>query len=367
MGIDGHLTRKQFLGIAATTLVAPKAAMALEEPEQSTTDISVADMKVADKFGAAEFDEVHHKLALPGVKKNISNFSTIRNLGLKNEVEPLLAFSPSGRQEGEGSRVSIKGLSNQTRQTTSDEDLAYLSTVELSQMVKSKKLSPVELTEIYLKRLKTYGSKLNCVVTLTEELAMQQAKVAQEEISKGHYRGRLHGIPYGIKDLFSVAGYRTTWGAEAFKDQMIDHDCAVVEKLNAAGAICLAKLSCGALAYDDVWWGGQTKNPWNVKQGSSGSSAGSACASAAGLVGFAIGTETLGSIISPSNRCRVSGLRPTYGRVSRYGGMVLTWTMDKVGPIARTIEDCAVVLGSIIGKDPRDIATKWRKALASEI
>ncbi|MBS1723833.1 MAG: amidase [Armatimonadetes bacterium] len=359
MGIDGNLTRKQFLGIVGTVVAAPKAALATVGPlpEEPGAAIELGDLETTEKVAGIALDEAHRKLALAGVRTNVKNYPGIRDLHMGNAVEPQLVFTPHGRQPKVGTAVSVKASTSRvTARPAKDEDLAYLSVVDLAALVKAKKVSPVELTKLYLSRLEAHGDKLKCVITLTPELAMKQAKQAEREIMSGHYRGLLHGIPYGIKDLFVVKGYRTTWGAEAFKEQVIDHDATVVRKLTEAGAVCLAKLSCGALAYDDVWWGGQTKNPWNPKQGSSGSSAGSACATAAGLVGFSIGTETLGSIISPSNRCRVSGLRPTYGRVSRYGGMVLTWTMDKVGPICRSAEDCAIVLAAIHGSDPLDPA-----------
>lgn len=239
----------------------------------------------------------------------------------------------------------------------SDEDIAFLTVNELGHLIRTKQISSTELTKIYLERLKRYGNRLLCVVTLTEELALRQAKAADEEIAKGKYRGPLHGIPYGIKDLFAVKGYPTQWGTEAFKGQVIDENCAVFEKLEMAGAVCLAKLSLGALAMNDNWFGGWTQNPWNSKEGSSGSSAGSAAAMAAGLAAFAIGTETSGSIVSPSQRCRVTGLRPTFGSVSRFGAMCLSWSMDKVGPICRTAEDAALVLEALLGRDERDMSS----------
>ena len=211
---------------------------------------------------------------------------------------------------------------------------------------------------MYIARLKKYGPKLNCVVTLTEDLAMSQAAAAEREIKAGKYRGPLHGIPWGGKDLFATKGIRTTWGAEPFRDQMIDYDATVIERLQNAGAVLVAKLSMGALAQGGRWFAGMTRNPWQVEEdriGSSGSSAGPASATAAGLVGFSIGTETLGSIISPSTRCGVVGLRPTYGRVSRYGAMGLSWTMDKIGPICRGVEDCAAALDAIYGPDGKDL------------
>src|SRR4030095_8453257 len=214
------------------------------------------------------------------------------------------------------------------------------------------------LTKMYLVRLKKYGPKLLCVVTLTEELALKQAEEADREIKSGKYRGPLHGIPCGVKDLFATKGIKTTWGAEPFREQMIDYDSTVVERLRDAGAVLVAKLSMGALAQGGRWFKGVTRNPWQpdeANQGSSGSSAGPASATSAGLVGFSIGTETLGSIVSPSSRCGTVGLRPTYGRVSRYGAMALSWTMDKIGPICRGVEDLAAVLAAIYGPDHRDI------------
>jgi Asp-tRNA(Asn)/Glu-tRNA(Gln) amidotransferase A subunit family amidase len=238
-----------------------------------------------------------------------------------------------------------------------DEDLAFLSLRELAHLVRTQQVSPTELTRLYLSRLKRYGDKLLCVVNLTEDLAMAQAAAAEKEINAGHYRGPLHGIPYGVKDLFSAKGIPTTWGAGPYEHQVFNYDSAVVGKLQVAGAILVAKLSCGSLAQGDVWFRGTTKNPWNPKQGSSGSSAGSASATAAGLVGFSIGTETYGSITSPSVRCRVTGFRPTYGRVSRSGAMGLSYTMDKVGPICREVEDCALVFAAICGRTAYDVAS----------
>jgi Asp-tRNA(Asn)/Glu-tRNA(Gln) amidotransferase A subunit family amidase len=212
----------------------------------------------------------------------------------------------------------------------------------------------MQLTKMYLDRLKMHGPTLECVITLTEELALEQAARADEELASGRYRGMLHGIPYGAKDLLAVKGYRTTWGAEPYREQTIDETATVIKKLEEAGAVLLAKLTLGALAWGDVWYGGVTKNPWNLEQGSSGSSAGSASATSAGLVAFSIGTETWGSIVSPCTRCGVTGLRPTFGRVSRAGAMALSWSMDKIGPICRSVEDCAIVFDVIRGTDGLD-------------
>jgi Asp-tRNA(Asn)/Glu-tRNA(Gln) amidotransferase A subunit family amidase len=226
----------------------------------------------------------------------------------------------------------------------------------LARLVRARKVTSVELTQMYLARLKKYGPRLECVITLTEDLALTQARKADEEIAAGRYRGPLHGIPYGAKDLLATKGIRTTWGSKPYMEQVPDHDATVIERLEQAGAVLVAKLTLGELAWGDVWFGGKTRNPWNYEQGSSGSSAGPASATAAGLVGFAIGTETWGSIISPSTRCGVAGLRPTYGRVSRAGAMALSWSMDKIGPICRSVEDCALVFEAICGPDGKELS-----------
>jgi Asp-tRNA(Asn)/Glu-tRNA(Gln) amidotransferase A subunit family amidase len=235
-----------------------------------------------------------------------------------------------------------------------EEELAFLPVTHLSKLIESRTITSTELTRLYLSRLKKYDPTLKCVVTLTEELALKQAKQADDEIKAGKYRGPLHGIPWGAKDLFAVKGYPTTWGASPYKDQVIDMDSTVFTRLTEAGAVLVAKLTLGALAMGDRWFGGQTRSPWNPETGSSGSSAGPAATVAGGLVGFAIGTETLGSIMSPSSRCGVNGLRPTFGRVSRYGAMALSWTMDKIGPLCRSAEDCALVFDAIYGPDGKD-------------
>jgi len=234
--------------------------------------------------------------------------------------------------------------------------MAFWSVLELGKAVGYGKVKSVDLTKMYLARLKRYDSKLHFVITLTEERALAQAKKADEEIAAGHYRGPLHGIPWSAKDLLAVKGYPTTWGAGGFEHQSFDEDATVVQRLDEAGAVLVAKFSLGALAMGDKWFGGRTRNPWNPRLGSSGSSAGSASAVAAGCVGFAIGSETLGSISSPSTRCGTTGLRPSFGMVPRTGAMALSWTMDKLGPIARSAEDCLTILGAIHGPDGKDTA-----------
>lgn len=240
---------------------------------------------------------------------------------------------------------------------TREEDLAFLPAHRLAALIRERHVSPTELTEIYLERLKRYDPLLLCAVSILEGSAREEAQQAEAEIKAGHWKGPLHGLPWGVKDLFAVRGTRTTWGSAAFQDQVLDEDAEVVRRLRAQGAVLLAKLSTGEFAQGDNWFRGRTRNPWNPEQGSSGSSAGPASATAAGLVAFAIGTETQGSIVSPARRCGLSALRPTFGRVSRHGGMVLAWSMDKVGPICRTIEDCAMVFHAIHGADEKDPAS----------
>ena len=237
---------------------------------------------------------------------------------------------------------------------TNKNDLAFYSILQLASLVKNKKISSVDLTKFFIGRLKEWGDTLQSVITITEDLAMQQARQADDEIKKGKYRGPLHGIPYGLKDLFAVKGYKTTWGSTPYKDQTLDEDAYVYTQLKNAGAVLCAKLSLGALAYNNKWFGGETKNPWNLLQGSSGSSAGSAASVVAGLLPFTLGTETLGSIVSPSARCGATGLRPTFGTVSRSGAMVLCWSLDKAGPICRSAEDDAIVYYYMKGTDEKD-------------
>ena len=248
------------------------------------------------------------------------------------------------------------------------EDAAFFTVTQLAELIRSRQVTSLELTEMYLSRLKRYDEKLLCVAAYTDDLAIAQAKRADAEIARGLYRGPLHGIPWGAKDLLATRGYPTQWGAMPYKGQVIDADATVVQRLEEAGAVLIAKLTLGALANGDVWYGGMTRNPWDTSEGSSGSSAGSGAATAAGLVGFAIGTETLGSIVSPSSRCGLTGLRPTFGRVSRYGAMALSWSMDKIGPMCRSVEDCALVFSAIYGPDGHDMTVSpepftWDPAL----
>ncbi len=307
------------------------------------------------KFTDAERDSL-----LDNLKEFQESYKAMHTYFLNNSVSPALVFDPlpHGFQPNEKQTSIQWSLPQDVSLPANREELAFYPVYKLATLIKNKKITSVELTKLYLTRLKKFGDTLQCVITLMEEAALQQAKKADQEIATGKYRGPLHGIPYGIKDLLSVEGTKTTWGATPYKDQTINTTATVVKKLNDAGAVFVVKLTMGALAWGDIWYGGVTKNPWNLKQGSSGSSAGSASATGAGLVGFSIGTETLGSIVSPSTRCGVTGLRPTFGRVSRHGAMALSWSMDKIGPICRSALDCGIVLETIRGSDGYDKSVK---------
>ncbi|HEY1807094.1 MAG TPA: amidase, partial [Acidobacteriaceae bacterium] len=325
--------------------------------------------------GVGPFTAEQKKMMTDGLVDQNGSMKAIRRLKLPNSVAPAFVFHPlpparlpakesefSQRNEdfGPGTPCSVAPART--------EDLAFASIAELGQLLKSCKITSLALTQMFLARLKRYDPELHFSITLTEERALAQAKKADEEIAAGKYRGPLHGIPWGAKDLLAVKGYPTTWGAGGFEHQMLDDDATVVQRLDAAGAVLVAKLTLGALAMGDKWFGGRTRNPWNPRQGSSGSSAGPASAVSAGCVAFAIGSETLGSISSPSTRCGVTGLRPTFGFVPRTGAMALSWTMDKLGPIGRSAQDCALVLNAIYGPDGKDASAqpadfRWDSAM----
>ncbi len=312
------------------------------------------------------------EMMLEGLGRQRDSVAVIRTMKIPNSVAPAFVFDPvpagmkldTVRKPMRISRApKAGGLAERVHAVREDgaiaqEEIAFASVRELSDLIRLRKITSVGLTKIYLERLKKYDPRLHFVITLTEERALAQAAAADKEIAAGKYRGALHGIPWGAKDLLAVKGYPTTWGAAGFETQSFDYDATVVERLDAAGAVLVAKLTMGALAQGDLWFGARTRNPWNVRQGSSGSSAGSGSAVSAGCVGFGIGTETLGSISSPSTRCGVTGLRPTFGFVPRTGAMALTWTMDKIGPICRSVEDCALVMSAIYGPDGHDRSVK---------
>jgi Asp-tRNA(Asn)/Glu-tRNA(Gln) amidotransferase A subunit family amidase len=342
------------LGLATTLLPGVLWAMAEEKGKVTRQMIdnaaAVADVHIADEY---------KDMMLEGLNSYTEGFEAIYALHIKNEVAPAVIFDPvlpgmKFETERRPMKISAAPSAAASSAPKNIEDVAFYSVRQLAELVRTKKVSSVALTEMYIARLKRYDPILHFVITLTEERAIAQAKEADHEIAAGKYRGPLHGLPWGAKDLLAVKGYRTTWGAGGFEDQKFDEDATVVKRLDAAGAVLVAKLTLGALAQGDKWFGGMTRNPWNTAQGSSGSSAGSASATAAGCVAFAIGSETLGSISSPSTRCGTTGLRPTFGFVPRTGAMALSWTMDKLGPLCRAVEDTAIVLTAIHGPDGHD-------------
>jgi hypothetical protein len=330
-----------FLALSMIFIIIFGGAFALYHFKGKKT-ITTQDIQAAEKILGLTFTKKELKMMKGRLEGNLSSFKNLRKIDLQNHIPPSFIFDPviPGMVFDKEQRPFQYSEDPEIQVPSNPEELAFYPVTALAQLIKSQKITSTELTKLYLERLKTYGPDLNCVITLTEELALKQAAQADVEIAAGRYRGPLHGIPWGAKDLLSTKDIKTTWGAMPYKDQVISEDATVVKRLRDAGAVLVAKLSMGALAMGDVWFEGRTRNPWNLEQGSSGSSAGSAAATAAGLVGFSIGTETLGSIVSPSTRCGVTGLRPTFGRVSRYGAMALSWTMDKIGPICRSVEDC---------------------------
>jgi Asp-tRNA(Asn)/Glu-tRNA(Gln) amidotransferase A subunit family amidase len=312
----------------------------------------------AEWIAGITLSEEDRKAIANSVDRDQRRYETLRKVELANSIPPAFAFFAAPPQDSgcDIRRDQIHALESAAPdRPRSDDDLPFLPVTELAALVRSRKVSSVELTKLYLARLQRFDDLLKCVVTLTEDVALKQSERADREIAAGHYRGPLHGIPWGAKDIIAWPGYKTTWGAGHYREQTLDVKATVARRLEEAGAVLIAKLTVGSLALGDQWFGGMTRNPWNPDEGSSGSSAGSTAAVVAGLVGFAIGSETLGSIVSPCRRCSASGLRPTFGRVSRYGCMTLSWSMDKLGPIARSIEDCALIFGAIHGADPQDI------------
>jgi len=340
--------------------------------DQPTSEITLETLRTVAVVAGVTFTDQQLQGMLKGVRQNVAHNRELqlRSLQLDNRVAPPLYFNPlvPGAHIDRTKRPFRPSKPPQVTRPSNLEDVAFWSVTQLSELIRTRKVRSIELTDMYLDRLKRYNPKLKCVVTLTEDLARRQANIADTEIKAGDYRGPLHGIPWGVKDLCSVKGYPTTWGAAPFKDRVIDEDATVVSRLNAAGAVLVAKLATGELALDDLWFEGQTMNPWDLTMGSQGSSAGPGSATAAGLVGFSIGTETGGWRLEPSGICGVTGLRPTFGRVSRHGAMALSWSLDKIGPMCRSVEDCALVLAAIQGPDNLDLAAvdvpfNWDAAL----
>lgn len=312
-------------------------------------------LRAGGELAGLSFDAREREQMRAQVAEFLQGYEAVRSVELPNHAPPAVAFDPSRTVAAFPTATDLRlPLPDDVARPADLDDVAFWPVTRLAALLRRRATTSRELTELYLDRLLRFDPQLSCVVTLTEDRALAQADRADAEIAQGRFRSLLHGVPWGAKDLLSVPGYPTTWGAAPYRDQALPETATVVERLDAAGAVLVAKLSLGALAMGDWWFGGQTKNPWNPEQGSSGSSAGSAAAVAAGLVGFAIGSETMGSIVSPSARCAVVGLRPTFGRVSRHGAMALSWSMDKLGPMARSVEDCAAVLHAIHGPDGRD-------------
>jgi len=348
------MARRRNYTVSIIALIIVVAAFYWENGKKE--NITKANIKGAEQIADLSMTRSERDSMLDNLESALSSYQALRELKIDNAIAPALVFDPRpagfSMPTGEDAGINLPEKTIVMPETM--EELAFYSVGDLGHLVRTKQVTSVELTTLFLNRLKKYGDTLECVITLTEVRALENARIADNEIAQGIYRGPLHGIPFGAKDLLAVPGYKTTWGATPFKDQTREELSTVVEKLDAAGAILVAKLTMGALAWGDVWYGGKTKNPWNLEQGSSGSSAGSASATSAGLVPFAIGTETWGSIVSPSTRCGTTGLRPTFGRVSRYGAMALSWSMDKIGPICRSVDDCAIVFNTIRGTDGKD-------------
>jgi Asp-tRNA(Asn)/Glu-tRNA(Gln) amidotransferase A subunit family amidase len=345
------LTTASRFGLGATLF--PGALYALAQTQGAITKemvlqaAAIADVPIPPEDVDAMLQTLNNRAA---------GYEAIHKLGMANGVAPALDFDPvpSGMTIDTAQRPPRPAPRAAGRRPENLEDLCYATIPELGALIRTRKVSSVDLTQMYIARLKRLDPQLHCVITITEDRALAQAQQVDADLKAGKYHGPLHGLPWGAKDLLAVKGYPTTWGAGGFEHQMIDEDATVVQRLDRAGAVLIAKLTLGALAQGDHWYGGVTRNPWNLQQGSSGSSAGPASATAAGCVAFSIGSETLGSISSPSTRCGVTGLRPTFGRVPRTGAMALSWSMDKLGPICRSAEDCGLVLMAVFGPDGHD-------------
>ena len=372
-------SRREFLTVTSLGMLGAAAAASLIQAQDQTVlppgaptafgagapvgpEVSVTTFAEAEKLVQFPLTESERAMAAASWRKTLAGVyerrTGPRKLALESTLAPATRWNPAlpGVKTG-GKQDRFIRSSNETSLPASDEDIAFAPVTQLSRWIEKRQLTSERVTRIYLERLERFNPKLRCAITITRDLALKQAKQADQEIAGGKYRGPLHGIPFGVKDLLDTAGIPTTYGAEPFRNRIPSEDAEVVKRLQAAGAVLVAKLSLGALALNDIWFGGQTMNPWLPEEGSSGSSAGPGAATAAGLVGFSIGSETGGSIVSPSMRCGVTGLRPTYGRVPRTGAMTLCWSLDKLGPMTRGVEDALLVLQAISGPDARDTAS----------
>jgi Asp-tRNA(Asn)/Glu-tRNA(Gln) amidotransferase A subunit family amidase len=356
-------TRRQFLahlsalGFGSTLLPGTLWAQMNLPGSVAPQSLTLPMVKDALALAGLSFSDDEEKALVRTVNQNLPRYQEVRDLHIPNNVAPPFYFSAIvPGMKIDRARTPFHPSIPVVKRPANLEDVAFWPIVQLSQLIKTRQVTSLELTKMYLARLHKYNAKLNCVVTFLDEVAIAQATQADADLAAGHYKGPLHGIPWGCKDIIAVKGYRTTWGSDAFKDQMLSEEASVVEMLREGGAVLLAKLASGELAGGDQWWGGQTRNPWNNQEGSYGSSAGPGSATGGGLVAFGIGTETGGSILHPSSRCGVTGLRPTFGRISRYGVMSASWTQDRLGPLCRYAEDCALVMSVIARPDDRDMS-----------
>jgi Asp-tRNA(Asn)/Glu-tRNA(Gln) amidotransferase A subunit family amidase len=354
-------TRRRFMthfaGIGLGATLAPGVIWARMQ-DQGAQRITIEMVTDALKLAGIDATETERQAMVNGANQSLARYEAIRQLEIPNDVSPPFHFSAlvPGIEVDKTKKAFRLSAAPAVRRPANLEDAAFWPVRHLAELIKTRKVTSLELTEMYLARLHRLNGSLNNVVTFLDDVGRAQAKQADAEIAAGKYKGPLHGIPWGAKDIISVKGYKTTWGTAALKDQVLDYDASVVEMLRDAGAVLIAKLTTGELASGDNWFGGPTKSPWDPSVGSSGSSAGPSSATAAGCVAFGIGTETSGSILSPAARCGVAGLRPTFGRISRYGVMALSWTQDRLGPICRYAEDCAIVMQAIARPDGRDMS-----------
>jgi Asp-tRNA(Asn)/Glu-tRNA(Gln) amidotransferase A subunit family amidase len=356
-------TRTQASPAAGTTAETPGAPPAFNTAPPVGPEVSPATFAEAEKLVQVTMTPAQREMATKSWRTSMAALferrTGPRTLALEDTLAPATTWHPDTTKEPAVAKVDrfVRPAAADVPLPASDADIAFAPVAQLSRWIETKKLTSERLTNIYLDRIERFDPKLRAIITLTSDVALQQARAADREIAAGKYRGPLHGIPYGVKDLLDTAGIATTWGAEPYRDRVPTTDSAVIARLKEAGAVLVAKLSLGALALNDIWFGGQTMNPWVLEEGSGGSSAGPGAATAAALVGFSIGSETGGSIIDPSMRCGVTGLRPTYGRVPRTGAMTLCWSLDKLGPMTRGVEDTLLVLRAISGPDAGDVAS----------
>ena len=337
---------------------APASVESSAGAQQQPIRVTRAMVKAAEPLAGVQYTDAQRDLMLETLDAFLSAYEAMDVVRIPNSVGPATRFSTMlpGRRPAGSTHIAGPQIRSRlaVRRPSSAIDIAFLPVIELAELIRTRQISSTELTKLYLERLRRFDTEFKVIASVTEDRALRQAAEADRAIAAGKYKGPLHGIPYGVKDILSVPGYPTTWGASIYRNRVLNTTATVVQRLDAAGAVLIAKLAMGELGLSDIWYGGQTKNPWRPQVGSTGSSSGSAVSTAMGLVGFAIGQETMGSIVGPANNNGVTALRPTFGRVSRHGSMNLCWSLDKIGPMARSVEDCAIVLETIAGPDGRD-------------